>query len=274
MYDKGLTTKHHQWSLTRQHGTAFYESVSGGHHVQTSDSEARLIVVPWLSLFAFDTLLFILTTSRAIHLSSSSSRRPAGRSTWKWFVREAGALDIVDIVWRDGALYFAIMALLNLANVFTFYYAEPMLKGVLSTPSSGIASVLCARLMLNLHESSRASSAQRLPSRSTGAGLGDSQTEAGAAFTSQFEIGMDTQVDEHRASLSCMPAAQITDRWRPSEHTVRSNGASDLHTYGQKSWKASSSATGHGSGRRQNAEDRDGWEMDLLTNKDEHIVRT
>jgi hypothetical protein len=65
---------------------------------------------------------------------------------------------------RDGVLYYAVVALANLANVVTFYAAPPLLRGVLSSPASVIAVTMCARLMLNVHESAQA---QLLPSQSS-----------------------------------------------------------------------------------------------------------
>jgi hypothetical protein len=70
---------------------------------------------------------------------------------------------------RDGVLYYAVVALANLANVVTFYAAPPLLRGVLSSPASVIAVTMCARLMLNVHESAQA---QLLPSRSSLDGAG------------------------------------------------------------------------------------------------------
>jgi hypothetical protein len=70
---------------------------------------------------------------------------------------------------RDGVLYYAVVALANLANVVTFYAAPPLLRGVLSSPASVIAVTMCARLMLNVHESAQA---QLLPSRSSSDGAG------------------------------------------------------------------------------------------------------
>ncbi|KAI9459159.1 hypothetical protein BJY52DRAFT_384051 [Lactarius psammicola] len=61
-------------------------------------------------------------------------------------------MGLLDVFLRDGALYFAVMALANLANIFTFYFSRPALKGFLSTPASCVSVTLCSRLVLHLYE--------------------------------------------------------------------------------------------------------------------------
>ncbi|KAH9171083.1 hypothetical protein EDB89DRAFT_1193700 [Lactarius sanguifluus] len=61
-------------------------------------------------------------------------------------------MGLLDVLLRDGALYFAVMALANLANIFTFYFSRPALKGFLSTPASCVSVTLCSRLVLHLYE--------------------------------------------------------------------------------------------------------------------------
>jgi len=59
---------------------------------------------------------------------------------------------LLDMILRDGSLYFAVMALANLTNIFTFYFAVGTFKGSFSAAASCIASSLCSRLVLNLYE--------------------------------------------------------------------------------------------------------------------------
>jgi hypothetical protein len=159
-----------------------------GCHVPSTPAQAHHIVIPWLCIVAFDTFIFAFTAARAYSLTSSRPSAPRGRSShFRSLVRETSALDVAGVVWRDGALYYVIMVLLNVANVITFYVCEPLLKGALSTPSSAILALLCSRLMLNLHESSSAAPNSGRPLRT---GTTDNEsTTLGAAFTSQFELG-------------------------------------------------------------------------------------
>ncbi|KAG5734400.1 hypothetical protein E4T56_gene7159 [Termitomyces sp. T112] len=57
---------------------------------------------------------------------------------------------------KDGAIYFAVMAFANLANILTFYLCGPFMRGGLSTFASGISVTMISRLMLNLHENANA----------------------------------------------------------------------------------------------------------------------
>jgi len=61
-------------------------------------------------------------------------------------------MEHLDVFLRDGVIYFAVMALANLANIFTFYFSGPALKGFLSAPASCVSVTLCSRLALHLYE--------------------------------------------------------------------------------------------------------------------------
>ncbi|THU93790.1 hypothetical protein K435DRAFT_861168 [Dendrothele bispora CBS 962.96] len=64
----------------------------------------------WEALFVYDVLLFIMLVRRGYKVYRSSQRIP-----------------ILDIILRDGASYFVVMALANLANIFTFYVCLTLL---------------------------------------------------------------------------------------------------------------------------------------------------
>ncbi|KAJ7751929.1 hypothetical protein DFH07DRAFT_774619 [Mycena maculata] len=56
---------------------------------------------------------------------------------------------ILSILARDGALYFAVLALVNLANILMYY---SWIAGSLSAFTSTMSVTMVARLMLNLHK--------------------------------------------------------------------------------------------------------------------------
>ncbi|KNZ73362.1 hypothetical protein J132_07660, partial [Termitomyces sp. J132] len=94
----------------------------------------------WEALFAYDSILFGLTMFR----------------TWKnrsEFLFSQAKNSLIYLLFRDGAIYFAVMAFANLANILTFY---PFMRGGLSTFASGISVTMISRLMLNLHENANA----------------------------------------------------------------------------------------------------------------------
>ncbi|KAJ7592378.1 hypothetical protein C8J56DRAFT_1046749 [Mycena floridula] len=98
-----------------------------GCHIALSRDSAIRLAAAWEALFAYDTLLFCLT------LCKTYTRRYYDDSG----IRIRVSAPLVSLVLRDGAIYFAVMALSTLANVMTFYFAGPFLRGGLSTFASG-----------------------------------------------------------------------------------------------------------------------------------------
>ncbi|KAI0646474.1 hypothetical protein C8Q79DRAFT_1010095 [Trametes meyenii] len=123
------------WSIVGQHQDI---ELRGGCHLLAERMTAIRLAVSWEALFAFDCMVFTLTvlkTFRERHRISS------------------GKHDIVSLILRDGALYFAVMASVNFANTLTFYFLEPLLRGCLSTFASSVSVTMMSRLMLNLYGS-------------------------------------------------------------------------------------------------------------------------
>ncbi|KAG1764017.1 hypothetical protein EDD22DRAFT_951931 [Suillus occidentalis] len=114
----------------------------------------------WVTLLAYELLIFVLTVYRICKtrgLSLAMSRR-----------------NILDIIFQDGAMYFAVMTLSNLPNILTYYCGSvsthPLLMIKLTNyfwrlariPSEAVwphllagdmSVTLVSRLMLNLHKS-------------------------------------------------------------------------------------------------------------------------
>lgn len=122
------------WSLTGQK----HEPVqTTGCHRAMSKQTARNLAVPWICLFAYDSVIFIMTITKTYRM--------------RYRDRAFRSLPLVKIVVRDGAAYFAIMALSTLANILTFYMAGPLARGSLSTFAGSMSVTTMCRLMLNLH---------------------------------------------------------------------------------------------------------------------------
>lgn len=93
----------------------------------------------WVTLLAYELLIFILTLHKICEtrgLSLAMSRR-----------------NILDIIFQDGAMYFAVMTLSNLPNILTYYFGSNTTRGSLATFTSCMSVTLVSRLMLNLHKS-------------------------------------------------------------------------------------------------------------------------
>ncbi|KAF9066764.1 hypothetical protein BDP27DRAFT_1330015 [Rhodocollybia butyracea] len=108
-----------------------------GCHLGTSHSTAIRIASAWEALFLYDTTLFLLTL-----IKTYRSRRQGVLK-----------IDLLSLILRDGSIYFALMALANLSNILTFYFAPLYLRGGLSTFATCVSVTMMSRLMLNLHES-------------------------------------------------------------------------------------------------------------------------
>ncbi|KAF8874537.1 hypothetical protein BD779DRAFT_251463 [Infundibulicybe gibba] len=106
---------------------------------------AILFILACGSLFAQGNVIAQPTFGCHIGLSHDASMR----RHMKFRTR---GLTLITLLLRDGAIYFAVMALSNLANILTFYLCGPFLRGGLSTFSTSISVTIMSRLILNLHE--------------------------------------------------------------------------------------------------------------------------
>ncbi|KAF8890474.1 hypothetical protein BD779DRAFT_1438468, partial [Infundibulicybe gibba] len=124
------------WALSGQKNKLAQQVVPGCHVGLSYNTSIRLAAA-WESLFVYDLIIFVLTLAK----------------TWRAgkHVTVRTRLPVLALLLRDGAIYFAVMALANLANILTFYVC-PFLRGGLSTFSSSICVTMMSRFMLNLHE--------------------------------------------------------------------------------------------------------------------------
>ncbi|KAL4075114.1 hypothetical protein V8B97DRAFT_2102911 [Scleroderma yunnanense] len=81
-----------------------------------------------------------------------------GFTVWKLFGMESfGSRSLADILLRDGTMYFAIMTIMNIANITILLVANPNLKYLFSVPTNVICSTLISRLMINIRDPSNES---------------------------------------------------------------------------------------------------------------------
>ncbi|THH09835.1 hypothetical protein EW145_g1729 [Phellinidium pouzarii] len=92
----------------------------------------------WIGQLVFPSLIFVLTIIRIFMLH----RRGATRG------------GISTLMLRDGIMYFAVIFLVNLANVLTYVIAPPDIQAINATFSALITAVMISRLMLNLRSAS------------------------------------------------------------------------------------------------------------------------
>ncbi|TFY77166.1 hypothetical protein EWM64_g6850 [Hericium alpestre] len=110
----------------------------------SSNYDVSDLAILWEAQAVFDLTVFVLTilktlqTRRECMIENVCGKGP----------------QLTGVIFRDGASYFAAMVVCNVANILTFYLAEPVLKGFLSTLATCISVTLMSRLMLNLYEAS------------------------------------------------------------------------------------------------------------------------
>ncbi|KAI0371229.1 hypothetical protein BV20DRAFT_1017181 [Pilatotrama ljubarskyi] len=164
------------WSIVGQHQDI---ELRGGCHLMADRMTAVRLAVSWEALFAFDCMVFILTVTKTFR------ERYRHRVT-------SGRHDIISLILRDGAMYFAVMASVNFANTLTFYFLEPLLRGCLSTFASSVSVTMMSRLMLNL----QGSALGRDVIDTSSAYPTTSENSTGMLFTSRISMpGATTQCD-------------------------------------------------------------------------------
>uniref|UniRef100_A0A0W0FSN8 DUF6533 domain-containing protein n=1 Tax=Moniliophthora roreri TaxID=221103 RepID=A0A0W0FSN8_MONRR len=113
-----------------------------GCHIGTSHQTSLRISAPWTALFVYDAIIFGLTASHTYQFwrEAQSNQLP---------VRQCRRL--FSLLFRDGTIYFALIALANLVNILTFHFCGPFMSGGLASFASCISATMLCRLILNLH---------------------------------------------------------------------------------------------------------------------------
>ncbi|KAJ6484474.1 hypothetical protein C8R47DRAFT_1131504 [Mycena vitilis] len=94
--------------------------------------QSRRFGFAWMGMLVFDFVIFSLTAAKALAFSRE----------------QRGGLFMLLV--RDGSLYFLVMVGSNCGNILSFFYAGPYTRGVATTFTNVISSVMISRLMLNL----------------------------------------------------------------------------------------------------------------------------
>ncbi|KII90482.1 hypothetical protein PLICRDRAFT_39035 [Plicaturopsis crispa FD-325 SS-3] len=131
------------WATSTVTGDITIVSGFGGCYDVDRAYLAVRFAISWEALFVFDLTIFVLTAwrtyakGRAVHYLS-------------------GGITLTAVILRDGAAYFAVMVLINLANMLTYYLSSASeVRGLLSTFVSCLAVTMVSRLMLNLHKTAQ-----------------------------------------------------------------------------------------------------------------------
>ncbi|KAI0037238.1 hypothetical protein K488DRAFT_81460 [Vararia minispora EC-137] len=181
------------WSITRQHSEVLrVPNVHGCFTALTSSTGTR-ISIAWVMQAAFDIIIFILTI-----LHTLATRRSSGG---RGFPQNEGG--VLELVYRDGAIYFITMAFANVANILTFVLLPDPLRGTLSTFASSISVTLMSHLILNLYAAAASNSLEPR-----------FDATANVIFTSR--IGVAFTVDEPHEDIN-------VERWEPEPYDALSS---------------------------------------------------
>ncbi|KAJ7693004.1 hypothetical protein B0H17DRAFT_1330575 [Mycena rosella] len=118
------------------------ESALPGCHVPTSHTAAIHMAFAWEAQLVCDILILGLTLHRTYTYN---------------LVVGPGSRSLLGTMVRDGAAYFAMIGLVNLANILMLYTGDIITAGSLAWFASTISVTMITRLMLNLHDAANGS---------------------------------------------------------------------------------------------------------------------
>ncbi|KAH9059741.1 hypothetical protein EDB87DRAFT_735933 [Lactarius vividus] len=97
-----------------------------------SEEGGSFLSIAWSGLLAFDVAVFVLTLYKAVKVGYN--------------------IPLVQILVRDGSLYFVVLSIVNLANILTLQFAPTLLKNsvIPLTNTFSLSATLISRLMLRL----------------------------------------------------------------------------------------------------------------------------
>ncbi|KAJ7463902.1 hypothetical protein B0H11DRAFT_83117 [Mycena galericulata] len=119
-----------------------------------SSSQTRRLAAAWGGMGVFDCTIFFLTLYRAL-------------TRWR-----SNEVNLLTVLIRDGSIYFGVIVMSNLANILTFLLGGPYTRGIATTFTNVISSIMISRLMLNLRDPSLSSVSGRLSESATVTGDG------------------------------------------------------------------------------------------------------
>ncbi|KAJ7331372.1 hypothetical protein DFH08DRAFT_881467 [Mycena albidolilacea] len=93
------------------------------------------LATAWAGSGVFDFMVFVLTLRKGLGVDSRD-------------------INLLSVLLRDGSVYFGVMAMSNLSNILTFVLGSPYTRGIVTTFTNIISSLMISRLMLNLRDPS------------------------------------------------------------------------------------------------------------------------
>lgn len=110
-----------------------YQVLPVGCAAPLTRNQAIRIGAAWGGMLIFDTVVFGMTVLKSLTLRAKEQA-------------------LISVLLRDGAIYFSVMMVANLANILTFVLGGPFTRGMGTIFVNVISSVMISRLMLNLRD--------------------------------------------------------------------------------------------------------------------------
>ncbi|KAJ7121576.1 hypothetical protein C8R44DRAFT_786490 [Mycena epipterygia] len=133
-----------------------------------SSSQTIGLAIAWAGMGVFDCTIFFLTLYRAFSRRNSSS------------------MDLLGVLLRDGSIYFGVIVLSTLSNILTFIFGGPYIRGLSTTFTNVISSIMISRLMLNLRDPSLTTMSGRFTESTTITGNGMFSTNLDGMFSTNI----------------------------------------------------------------------------------------
>jgi len=126
------------WSVVPSGPAPTTDTNLPGCHSLISRAQSIRLAAAWEAQLAGDIILLTLTLCHGYNHSERGEMLRAGL-LWRVLV-------------RDGAMYFGIICLANLANILMYYFGDMYTSSSISTFTVSLSVTMICRLMLNLHE--------------------------------------------------------------------------------------------------------------------------
>ncbi|KAI0807439.1 hypothetical protein C8Q74DRAFT_1227641 [Fomes fomentarius] len=157
-----------------------------GCNLSLTNEQGIHLALAWAAMLWFDTTIFVLTLVQALRM-----RR-----------RFPGAL--LELMFRDGTVYYGILVTTNVANMITFLISSSgsPLKGMDTTLTNVLSTTLTSRLILNLRDPSLRR-ARRLGDNNLASTTRANETTAASSHTlTQIEVSTEMTVTEYSEEAS------------------------------------------------------------------------
>jgi hypothetical protein len=159
----------------------------------------------WGAPLVTDSCIFLLTIWKTIR-----------------YMRRHGRMTALDILLRDGTLYFLTIFGVNLMNFLIYFTAVGDLRAVGASFSQILTSIMISRLQLNL----------RYTKSDTRNPLFESQKTSGASSSAMFTsvVNTDTMKSQWDSERSFFTVGNLGGELRPSYDTIPGSGSSGSET--------------------------------------------